>query len=224
MKARRSLAREVPIKTVLRDHRGATLLALALTWVLTAAIVVVILFTPTYLQQIHHVPAPLALRANSVATFMFALGCLFFGWVERSRSARAPSMMVGLRRTARQQLRVLRVASRNARHAHGAVRPHRFLRRRGDDGADRRGAIVSRAGALLRPLVFLQRVVRDLRRPDAGRPDRRGCAPNADGAGLLRRRPGDPRHGLPRAWSDSKRASSARLRVRFSTRPERTNV
>ena len=57
MKARRALAREVPIKTVLRDHRAETLLALALTWVLTAAIVVVILFTPTYLQQVFHVPA-----------------------------------------------------------------------------------------------------------------------------------------------------------------------
>ena len=94
MKARRTLAREVPIKTVLRSHRGATLLALALTWVLTAAIVVVILFTPAYLQQIHHVPAPLALRANSVATFMFALGCLFFGWSNDVFGTRA-SMMVG---------------------------------------------------------------------------------------------------------------------------------
>jgi len=62
--------------------------------VLTAAIVVVILFTPAYLQQIHHVPAPLALRANSVATFMFALGCLFFGWSNDVFGTRA-SMMVG---------------------------------------------------------------------------------------------------------------------------------
>jgi MFS family permease len=94
MKARRSLAREVPIKTVLRAHRGETLLALALTWVLTAAIVVVILFTPAYLQQIHHVPAPLALRANSVATFMFAIGCLFFGWSNDTFGTRA-SMIIG---------------------------------------------------------------------------------------------------------------------------------
>jgi MFS family permease len=94
MKTRRTLAREVPIKTVLRSHRGETLLALALTWVLTAAIVVVILFTPAYLQQIHHVPAPLALRANSVATFMFALGCLFFGWSNDTFGTRL-SMIVG---------------------------------------------------------------------------------------------------------------------------------
>ena len=94
MSARRSLAREVPLTTVLRDHRSETLLALALTWVLTAGIVVVILFTPTYLQQIHHIPAPLALRANSVATLKFALGCLCFGWANDPFGTRA-TMIAG---------------------------------------------------------------------------------------------------------------------------------
>jgi len=78
--ARRALAREVPLKTVLREYRLETLLALALTWVLTAGIVVVILFTPTYLQQTFHVPARYALQANTGATFTFAIGCLVFGW------------------------------------------------------------------------------------------------------------------------------------------------
>ena len=94
MKARRSLAREVPIKTVLREHRAETLLALALTWVLTAAIVVVILFTPTYLQQVFHVPARYALQANTLATFTFALGCLAFGWASDRFGIRA-TMIVG---------------------------------------------------------------------------------------------------------------------------------
>ena len=94
MAARRSLAREVPLKAVLREHRVATLLALALTWVLTAGIVVVILFTPTYLQQIHHIPAALALRANSLATLTLALGCLVFGWANDSFGTRA-AMIVG---------------------------------------------------------------------------------------------------------------------------------
>jgi MFS family permease len=93
MKTRRSLAREVPIKTVLREHRGETLLALALTWVLTAAIVVVILFTPTYLQQVQHVGAPLALRANSLATLAFAIGCLCFGWANDAIGTR--TTMIG---------------------------------------------------------------------------------------------------------------------------------
>jgi len=94
LKARRALAREVPIKTVLRDHRSETLLALALTWVLTAAIVVIILFTPSYLQQVFHVPARYALQANTFATFTFAVGCLVFGWASDRFGARA-TMLVG---------------------------------------------------------------------------------------------------------------------------------
>ena len=94
MKARRSLAHEVPLKTVLREHRRETLLALALTWVLTAGIVVVILFTPAYLQQVFHVPARDALQANTVATFTFALGCLAFGWASDRFGTRA-AMIAG---------------------------------------------------------------------------------------------------------------------------------
>jgi MFS family permease len=89
MKERRALAREVPIKMVLMQHLPATLLALALTWVLTAAIVVVILFTPAYLQQVFHVPARYALQSNTLATFWFALGCLFFGWASDRFGTRA---------------------------------------------------------------------------------------------------------------------------------------
>jgi MFS family permease len=94
MKARRALAREVPIKTVLREHLPETLLSLALTWVLTAAIVVVILFTPTYLQQVFHVPAHYALQANTGATIAFIAGCLVFGWASDRAGTRA-AMIVG---------------------------------------------------------------------------------------------------------------------------------
>src|SRR5471032_2444676 len=80
LSARRKLAREMPLRAVLREHRAATLLSLALTWVLSGGIVVVILFTPTYLQQVHHIPARYALQANTGATFTFAIGCLVFGW------------------------------------------------------------------------------------------------------------------------------------------------
>src|SRR4051794_20532138 len=94
MKARRALAREVPIKTVLRESRAQTLLALGLPWVLTAAIVVVILFTPAYLQQVFHVPAHYALQANTGATVTFILGCLVFGWASDRIGTRA-AMIVG---------------------------------------------------------------------------------------------------------------------------------
>ena len=94
MRARRTLAREVPLKTVLRAHRGETVLALALTWVLTAAIVVIILLTPTYLQQVFHVPAHDALQANTGATVAFIVGCLCFGWASDRFGTRA-AMVTG---------------------------------------------------------------------------------------------------------------------------------
>src|SRR5450830_1897084 len=45
----RHIADELPVKTVLREHRWACVIVALLTWVLSAAIVVVVLFTPTYL-------------------------------------------------------------------------------------------------------------------------------------------------------------------------------
>jgi MFS family permease len=77
---RRSVAREMPVKTILREHRAASVLVGLLTWVLSAAIVVVVLITPTYLQKVHHIPATLALEANAVATLMLTLGCVLMGW------------------------------------------------------------------------------------------------------------------------------------------------
>ena len=94
MSARRAIARELPLKTVLREHRMETVLALALTWVLTGGIVVVILFTPAYLQQAFHVPAVYALRANTFGTITLILGCLFFGWASDLVGTRA-AMIVG---------------------------------------------------------------------------------------------------------------------------------
>src|SRR6478752_5923056 len=70
----------MPLRTVLREHRAASVYVALLTWVLSAAIVVVVLFTPTYLQKVHHIPAALALEANAVATLMLTLGCILVGW------------------------------------------------------------------------------------------------------------------------------------------------
>ena len=43
MRARRQLATGMPLKTVLRDHAGAVVLSMLLTWLLTASVVVSIL-------------------------------------------------------------------------------------------------------------------------------------------------------------------------------------
>jgi MFS family permease len=50
-----------------------------LTWVLSAAVVVVILFTPTYLQKQFAVTPSLALQTNSLAIVALTFGCVVFG-------------------------------------------------------------------------------------------------------------------------------------------------
>ena len=63
LQARRALAAELPLKTVLRAHGGAVLLAMLLTWLLTAAVVVTLLMMPTLLQGLG-VPRGAALEAT----------------------------------------------------------------------------------------------------------------------------------------------------------------
>ncbi|MDB5894657.1 MAG: transporter [Rhodoferax sp.] len=91
---RRQGARELPLKTILRDHRGACVLVALLTWVLSAAIVVVVLITPNYLQKVHGIAPALALEANAVATLMLTLGCIAMGWAT-DRVGTRPVMLVG---------------------------------------------------------------------------------------------------------------------------------
>lgn len=79
MKRNQTLAADLPIKAVIREHRPAIALSMLLTWMLTAAIVVVILMTPTLLQKQYHIAPATALQANSLATFCLTIGCILFG-------------------------------------------------------------------------------------------------------------------------------------------------
>jgi MFS family permease len=79
MQARQQLADELPLKTVLRAHRPAVVLTMLMTWLLSAAIVVMILMTPTLVQKLYAVPAATALQANSIATLFLSIGCIVFG-------------------------------------------------------------------------------------------------------------------------------------------------
>jgi MFS family permease len=79
MQARQELADELPLKTVIREHRPAVILTMLMTWLLSAAIVVMILMTPTLVQKLYAIPAAVALQANSIATLFLSLGCVVFG-------------------------------------------------------------------------------------------------------------------------------------------------
>jgi MFS family permease len=81
LKARRAIASETPLKTIVRDYRGAVVLSGLLTWMLSAAIVVVILMTPALLEKMYGVEAVVALRANSLAALALTAGCVLAGWL-----------------------------------------------------------------------------------------------------------------------------------------------
>jgi predicted MFS family arabinose efflux permease len=79
LKQRKAIAAEVPLKAVLRDHGRAVIVSMLLTWMLSAAIVVVILMTPTLLQKQFHIAPATALLANCVATLCLTIGCVMAG-------------------------------------------------------------------------------------------------------------------------------------------------
>ncbi len=79
MQARQALANELPLKQVIRAHKPAIVETMLMTWLLSAAIVVMILMTPTLVQKLYAIPATAALQANSIATLFLSLGCVVFG-------------------------------------------------------------------------------------------------------------------------------------------------
>jgi MFS family permease len=79
MRRRQELVRGLPLRVVLGDHARAVAISMLLTWLLTAAIVVVILMTPTLIQKLFAIAPARALAANSVATLALTVGCIAFG-------------------------------------------------------------------------------------------------------------------------------------------------
>lgn len=90
LRRRRELVQGLPLRAVLAGHGSAVAYSMLLTWLLTAAIVVVILLTPTLLQTLFKIPAATALGANSIATLALTIGCIVFGaFADRIGAARA---------------------------------------------------------------------------------------------------------------------------------------
>ncbi|AOK32352.1 MULTISPECIES: MFS transporter [Burkholderia] len=96
MKARKTLAAEIPLKAVLRDHGRAVIVSMLLTWMLSAAIVVVILMTPTLIQKQFHIAPADALFASSVATLCLVAGCVSAGSLADRFGAKAVLSTGGL--------------------------------------------------------------------------------------------------------------------------------
>ncbi|MBB3224438.1 MFS transporter [Pseudoduganella umbonata] len=94
LQQRKALAAELPLKAVLRGHRRSVVLSMLLTWMLSAAIVVVILMTPALLQKVYDFDARTALEANTLATLCLAFGCVAAGALADRFGAR-PVLLCG---------------------------------------------------------------------------------------------------------------------------------
>ncbi|MBB6185950.1 MFS transporter [Rhodanobacter sp. MP7CTX1] len=94
MHARRELVSGLPLKQVLQRHLPSVLLSMSVTWMLTAAIVVIILLTPSRVQLDFHIEPTRAFLGNSVASFALGLGCLFYGWLA-DRLGYARTLLLG---------------------------------------------------------------------------------------------------------------------------------
>ena len=94
MKAKKQLVEGLPLKQVLGNNKMEVVVSMLLTWLLSAAIVVVILMTPTYLQKQLAIAPAVALQANSLAIVALTVGCIFFGWLN-DRFSRGLIFIVG---------------------------------------------------------------------------------------------------------------------------------
>ncbi|HXP02421.1 MAG TPA: MFS transporter [Luteibacter sp.] len=79
MRERKELTTELPAWVVLRDHLPGVILSMIVTWVLTAAIVVVILMTPTLMQTAFHIEPARAFTGGSLGALALCIGCVLGG-------------------------------------------------------------------------------------------------------------------------------------------------
>lgn len=93
MQQRKTLAQELPLKTVILKHQKSVVISILLTWMLSACIVVVILMAPVWLQKQHGMAPALTLKANSIAIIMLCIGCIVAGLlVDRFGASRTLSL------------------------------------------------------------------------------------------------------------------------------------
>jgi len=81
LRERKELSRELPLRNVLASHGSGVALSMAVTWMLTAAILVLILMLPNLVQKSFGIAPDVAFLGNSIAAFSLGVGCVAFGWL-----------------------------------------------------------------------------------------------------------------------------------------------
>ncbi|MGO3858023.1 MFS transporter [Neisseriaceae bacterium CLB008] len=81
MQAKKALSRELPVKTILKQHRSGIVLSALLTWFLTAGVVVILLATPQIMSGQYGIPRETAFTMQSSAIVIEAILCVFTGYI-----------------------------------------------------------------------------------------------------------------------------------------------
>ena len=81
MRERQQLSRELPLRVVLAGYRRSVVVSMLVTWMLTAAIVVLILMLPTLAPKGFGIPPRLAFIGNALAACALTVGCIAYGWL-----------------------------------------------------------------------------------------------------------------------------------------------
>jgi len=79
MEAQREARVELPLRTVLREHRLAMLPAMSLTCVLTSAVVVFVVITPTMMQKTFGMTAGHTFALSALGIVFLNIGCVIAG-------------------------------------------------------------------------------------------------------------------------------------------------
>lgn len=158
LQLRKALADELPLKTVLREHRSAVILSMLLTWLLSAGVVITDLMTPSVLQTAYGFAPAQTLQANSLAIVFLSCGCIFAGMLADRFGAGRILILGSLL-----LLAVLTWTFYSNLKAHpdlaaAAVCADRLGRRHDRRGAVCTGQCLPAGGAFQRPVVLLQRL------------------------------------------------------------------
>jgi predicted MFS family arabinose efflux permease len=139
MRRQAAFSRELPVRTVLRSHRPAIAASMISTWMLTAAIVVAILMTPSLLENTFRLAPHDVQMANLAGTAALCLSTVFVG---------AATDRFGIRRVAIAVLLLLIIATyglyMGAERLPSALLPLYVL------------AGIGTGGAVLAPLVMVR--------------------------------------------------------------------
>lgn len=91
---KRALAKNIPVITVMKEHKTACIIVALMTWSLSTAIMVGILITPgRIVGGMYHVGNLDWRIAGCIAALTLTLGCILFGWMEDKLHSIATSVI-----------------------------------------------------------------------------------------------------------------------------------